>query len=260
MIKYLYILFISFFVDFIYSQQLLDNTFEKKFNWSNEIFVGIDKFNDVYFIKNQVLNKTNDTQNWQFKDYNLGEIYQVDLTNPLQILVFYKNFQTIVVLDNQLNEIRRISINAENNFFINSIGMSIQNKIWFFDEKFQKFGLYDMQKKHWEVFPYIIKHSPVQLMTSLNQLYWLDEKQNLYQLSIFGQVKKIYSFDLDIIVHDIFQSIIYYEIDNKFFQYNFETNNHLEIKIPLENFDKIMFKKQKMFIFTNTNFYIYQIN
>ena len=96
-------------------------------------FIGIDKFEDVYALKNNVLTKTSKAQTWMFKDFNLGEIYTVDLTNPLQILVFYKDLQTIVVLDNQLNEVRRVVIDAGNNYFIKDIGLSIQNKIWLFD-------------------------------------------------------------------------------------------------------------------------------
>jgi hypothetical protein len=40
---------------------------------------------------------------------------------------------------------------------------------------------------------------------------------------------------------------------------NYKKDEVLEIKIPLEKFEKIMFKKQKMFIFTDTNFYLYTL-
>lgn len=245
---------------FGFGQQSLDVIFEKKFNWSGEKFVGLDKFDDLYYINQNVLYKTNDFQTWHFKDYNLGEIHQVDIINPLQILVFYKNFQTIIVLDNQLNEIRRIMISPENNFFIQHISLSIQNNMWFYDEKFQKFGLYDMQRKNWQNFPYILKHSPVFFYAQLNKMYWVDDRHDLYELSFFGQVNKMMSFDTKVVLHHVNENVIIYEKEGKFYLINMKDKNSLEIKIPIENFKNIVFKNQKMLIFTDTNFELYQIN
>ena len=258
MFRFLITFFCSFCA-FALSQQTLEVNFDKKFNWNGDYFIGLDKFDDLYYLKNNVLFKVNDNQNWQFKDYNLGEIHFVDITNPLQILVFYKNFQSIVILDNQLNEIRRTAINPEENFFIKHISLSIQNKMWFYDEKFQRFGLFDMQKSHWSSFPYVIKNNPISFFSSLNNLYWLDENNNLFEMSIFGQVNKLVNFDQNTFVHAVNDLTIIFEKNKKFFQMNYKKDEVLEIKIPLEKFEKIMFKKQKMFIFTDTNFYLYTL-
>jgi hypothetical protein len=42
-----------------------------------------------------------------YQNFSLGKITKVDLQNPLKIVLFYENFNTVVTLDNQLNEIQK---------------------------------------------------------------------------------------------------------------------------------------------------------
>lgn len=45
-----------------------------------------------------------------------GSVSQVDVTNPLKILLYYKNFSTIVVLDRFLNPRNTINLRKQNIF------------------------------------------------------------------------------------------------------------------------------------------------
>lgn len=222
-------------------------------------FIGIDKFEEVYALKNNVLTKTSKAQTWMFKDFNLGEIYTVDLTNPLQILVFYKDLQTIVVLDNQLNEVRRVVIDAGNNYFIKDIGLSIQNKIWLFDEKFQRFGLYDMQNNTWHFFPYVVKLAPVKIFTNYNQMIWQDEKNEVYEINIFGQVNKICMLETNQRVLGVDDFYVLFNENEKCFAVERKGLKIHQLKILEEKYDKVVYKNQKLFIFTHPNILIYLI-
>ena len=53
--------------------------------------------------------KTKDHQSLEYKNISLGKITKVDLQNPLKIVLFYENFNTAVLLDNQLNETQKIN-------------------------------------------------------------------------------------------------------------------------------------------------------
>jgi len=222
-------------------------------------FIGIDKFDDVYLLKNNVLIKKNETQIWEFKDFNLGDVYRVDLSNPLQLLLFYKDLQTIIVLDNQLNEVRRIAIDAENSFFIKDIGLSIQNKIWLFDEKFQRFGFYDMQNHKWHFFSYLVKQSPIEIFTNYNQIIWKDEKNNVFEMNIFGQVDKIYTLENNQKIIGIDATFLLFEMNKKIYIRNRKGFETQEIKNVQEKYDKIVFKNEKMFIFTAQNISVFII-
>lgn len=82
----------------------------KKFN---EKFDSIGLFNDV-------------------KRY--GNIYSIDASNPFKILVYYKDFLTIVVLDRFLNIRNTIDLRKQNIVQAKSICQSYDNNIWVFDE------------------------------------------------------------------------------------------------------------------------------
>ena len=87
-----------------------------------DIFVGKDKFGFNYYIKNNVFFKKDNQELFQYKNVALGKIMKVDLLNPLKIILFYENFNTIIIVDNQLNEIQKI------NFSENHKGPSFGNK------------------------------------------------------------------------------------------------------------------------------------
>jgi hypothetical protein len=41
-----------------------------------------------------------------------GKLYSIDATNPLKVLLYYKNFSTVVVLDRFLNMINTIDLRS----------------------------------------------------------------------------------------------------------------------------------------------------
>lgn len=63
-----------------------------------------------------------------------GKIYSVDATNPLKVLVYYKDFSTIIVLDRLLNVQATIDLRKQNILQVTAITSSYDNNIWIFDE------------------------------------------------------------------------------------------------------------------------------
>jgi hypothetical protein len=102
-------------------------------------YFGLDVLENYYFEKNNVLIKKNPNQTWEYQNNALGKISSVDFKNPLRILVFYEEFNTLVFLDNQLNEIQKITFSLlDNPLFISFVGMATQNQIWAFDSALQQ--------------------------------------------------------------------------------------------------------------------------
>ena len=77
-----------------------------------EKFIGIDFHDNSYYIKDQILFKKTNHSVFNFKDFQLGEIYSVDISNPMNIAVYYQDFNVVVLLDNKLSEIERINFNT----------------------------------------------------------------------------------------------------------------------------------------------------
>lgn len=63
-----------------------------------------------------------------------GKISLIDASNPLKILVYYKDFSTIVVLDRFLNMRNSIDLRSQNILQVKTIAQSYDNNIWLFDE------------------------------------------------------------------------------------------------------------------------------
>ncbi len=69
-----------------------------------------------------------------FKSLSLGNISLLDASNPLQLLVYYNESNTLVLLDRQLNIINSIALSQVNIQKVNAITRSYDNNYWLFDE------------------------------------------------------------------------------------------------------------------------------
>lgn len=63
-----------------------------------------------------------------------GDISFIDVTNPLKILIYYKDFATIVETDRFLNILNTIDLRNLGIFQVKAIGLAYDNNIWLFDE------------------------------------------------------------------------------------------------------------------------------
>lgn len=63
-----------------------------------------------------------------------GKLYSMDVSNPLKVLLFYKDFGTIVVLDRFLNIRNTIDVRQLNIMQAKAIGQSFDNGTWIYDE------------------------------------------------------------------------------------------------------------------------------
>jgi hypothetical protein len=63
-----------------------------------------------------------------------GKVSEIDVTNPLKILLYYKEFATIVMVDRFLNTVNSIDLRKLNIFQAPSIGLAYDNSVWVFDD------------------------------------------------------------------------------------------------------------------------------
>lgn len=63
-----------------------------------------------------------------------GKVSLMDVSNPLRVLLYYKDFSTVVILDRLLNVRSTIDLRQQNIFQVQAVGLSYDNKIWLYDE------------------------------------------------------------------------------------------------------------------------------
>jgi hypothetical protein len=62
-----------------------------------------------------------------------GKVHSIDVSNPLKVLLYYKDFSSIVVLDRLLSARSTIVLRRKNILDVTAIGQSFDNNIWVFD-------------------------------------------------------------------------------------------------------------------------------
>ncbi|MAZ27913.1 MAG: hypothetical protein CL868_12665 [Cytophagaceae bacterium] len=133
---------ILFFPFLALSQNITVTPLDTVFNLKNSRFVGADT--SLYYIEGPILHKTDRHASMQYSDVQLGDITTVDILNPLRITLFYAEFNTVVILDNTLNEITRIDFNQPEHFRnVSHARTASDRKLWIFNIDLQQLELFD---------------------------------------------------------------------------------------------------------------------
>lgn len=68
----------------------------------------------------------------------LGEITAVDVVNPMQVLVWYRAFQTLVFLDRTMNEMGRMEFSGTGYYSVSIVTTAADGNLWLYDELINK--------------------------------------------------------------------------------------------------------------------------
>lgn len=111
-------------------------------------FIGVDNFKNIYFVKDRELHKQGEEGNFKYNALQLGRISTVDIINPLKVAVFFQDTNTVVLLDNKLNEIERINFNNLSQFFNAGTATTAgNNSLWVFNMDTQQLELYNYKSR-----------------------------------------------------------------------------------------------------------------
>lgn len=247
----------SLFAQTNYTCNKLDSLFLEKV----EGYIGRDNFQNYYYTSNNQLLKKNKEKTYNYKNLSLGKIHDIAIENPLQIVLLYKNFNTVVLLDNQLNEVQRIDFNTINSFLtITSVGFGGQNKLWFFDSNSQKIGLYDLITSSVKFLSNPFKGNVSKKMASYNFFYFLNENNEYQSISIFGKIENLGKIPENDDFCFLDESKIVFTNNNSFFIYDFSLKTISKLNISEKSFEKFFFKDGILSIFTENKIINYQIN
>lgn len=223
-------------------------------------FIGRDAFGNNYTITDNVFRKESNQFKQEYKNIALGSITQVDLQNPLQVVLFYKAMNAVVLLDNQLNETNRINFTETNpELLVQWIGLASQNRLWLFDLASQKLGLYDYQKKTFHPISVVFKLPIVYTQSDYNYFYWIDNQQKMYASNNYGKINflgKIPEFDK---IQIISSKQILLKKGDTLNVYDLEKETSQIIPIPEKSFQSFYYKEQILSIFTDNEIRNYKI-
>lgn len=124
-----------------------------------------------------------------------GKLSSMDVSNPLKVLLYYKEFQTIVILDRFLGTRATVDLRRSGIFQVKCIAQSYDNNIWIFDElesKLKKIGddgrVIDQSTDFRMLFDSV--PSPGWIIDQDKQLYLYDAGKGVYIFDYYGGFKK----------------------------------------------------------------------
>jgi hypothetical protein len=182
-----------------------------------------------------------------------GNVESIDATNPMKLMVFYKDFSKIVYLDNTLS-LNGNPIDLEDYNLTQSklICVSHSDGIWFYDQ--QKFEIIRLDKNL----------NPSQNTSNLNQLLGIELSPNFmceYNNSVYlnNPATGILVFDifgtyiktiplLNLSKFQVSNDAIYFIHNNKAISYNLKTLEQVEIKLSDMKYTDIRIQKDMFFV------------
>jgi len=214
--KILLSLFCVMSIQFAFAQKDSSLQFLKSIPGNFSYFT-VDNLDNIYLLNNNnQLKKVNinGDSTGIFNDVRrFGTLSTIDASNPLKLLLFYKDFSTIVVLDRSLNVLNTIDFRKQGIFNVNTFAASYDNNVWIFDEgesKLKKVDDNGAVLSETVDFRILLDSvpSPTQIIDRDEYVYLYDPEKGFYIFDHYGTFKNRIPFlhwnNVDVITKDLF--------------------------------------------------------
>jgi hypothetical protein len=161
--------------------------------------VAMDNLDNLYIVSStgqiKKLNATGDSVGVYNQTKNYGKLYTIDVSNPLKILLFYKDFSSIVILDRFLANQSTIDLKRYSILNPSAIGNSYDNNVWIYDDYDNKLKKIDEQgNKLLETadFRTVFNQqiSPHKIFSNNGLVYLADSINGVFVFDNYGSFKK----------------------------------------------------------------------
>jgi hypothetical protein len=172
----------------IYAQEPIETTFIKKIDLKAEALISVDNFGTSYFVNNNVFHKKKASKIITYNNLQLGELHSANTFNPLKINLFYRDFNTVIILDNRLAEIFKLDFNEITPYKnVTRISTGHDNTIWIFNQDLQKLELFDYKTRTTRAQTVPVQSAILDLKSNYN-FCWLLTENYLYVFNYFGRL------------------------------------------------------------------------
>jgi hypothetical protein len=232
-------------------------------------YIDVDVLDNIYLItaNNQLKKiKSNGDSVAVFNDVKkFGNPSSIDVSNPLKILLYYKNYSTVVILDRFLTVRNTINFRKENIFKAKTIATSYDNNIWLFDEqdfklkKINEEGKLLSETTDWrQIFDDV--PSPTEMIDRDGAVYLHDTEKGFYVFDYYGSLKNNLPFANWQHVAITSNKITGF-VDNTFQSYELQTLNLKTYTLPsfFKDYTDIKAMNGKVYLLKKTGIEVYKI-
>lgn len=217
----------------------------------------VDNLDNIYLLNSNYqikkLNSNGDSVGVFNAVRKFGQPSLIDVSNPLKVLLYYRDYGTIVMLDRFLSMINTIDLRKQNILTAKAIGQSYDNKVWVYDEMESKLKKIDDDGTLLGETPdfrqlFGIAPSPQKIYDQDKYVYLYDSAQAVYVFDYYGALKN----KISITGWSNFKvagKFIYGSDKNHLYRYDLKTLKTDEWPIPAELY------KAKSFSFSSFRLY-----
>ena len=231
-----------------FSQEPIETIFIDDTELNAETLVNIDNFNTVYYLKNNVFYKREANKTISYNNLQLGNITSADAFNPLKTNLFYKDFNTAIILDNRLAEIFKIDFNTKQPYRnVSHVSTGNDNTLWLFNQDSKQLELYDYKNNTTRAKTLPTKGNVLDIKSNYNYC-WLLTTDYLLTYNYFGTlISKIKNEGFTSIAES--DENILLKKENSLFYLKKDSDNIIPVKTP-----NLLISQ---FLVTNETLYIY---
>lgn len=196
-------------------------------------------------------------------NYNyIGNITQLDASNPMEIYLFYKELNKVVFLDNNLAFRGEINLNKANIIQASSIARSYDNNIWVFDlgdlqlKKVNKTN--QVEQESGNIRQYINGSAAVNYMFDNNdRVFLVDSVNGILLFDVFASyIKTIPVKGVNEV--KVLEKYLFYYANGKLNRYNWQTPQSQSFSLPdTLALVKLSIEKERLYLQKPDSIYIY---
>ncbi|MBK7762725.1 MAG: hypothetical protein IPI46_05045 [Bacteroidetes bacterium] len=229
------------------------------------LLISTDPLGNVYIVKenNSVyrINSKGDSTGI-FNEIKKGKITQIDASNPLRVLLYYADYNQIVVLNNMMTQKNVIKLNSIGLNNIACIANSADGSIWLYDAVNGNLLKIDEQLNILlNVNLRSIQENPLAptaMFESERSLYITDTLDGIRKFDLFGFYNTSYHFksrDVQLI-----QNYFVYRVDSNLVSYNMNTLNERILQLPdSKTIKQVRIERDMVYILRETSLDLYSI-
>ena len=188
-----YIKYILLFVSIsVVSQASIETNFISKTALKTDLLVEIDNFDNKYLVRDNQFIRVTKVYGTSYSNVQLGNITSASAFNPLKINLFYKDFNSVVILDNRLAEIIKIDFNTLPEFRLATfVSTGHDNTIWIYNQNTQQLELFDYLNRKTRITSLPINEDILDLKSNYNYCWLLTTDHILVYNYVGSLIKKV---------------------------------------------------------------------
>jgi len=172
----------------LFAQQPIKSVFISKTELQVDRLIDIDNFETQYSIVDNTLSVHKKDKTLNYSNLQLGNITTVNAFNPLKLNLFYKDFNTAIILDNRLAEITNIKFNNVLPFRdISHISTGNDTSIWIFNQNTRELELFDYKTNKTRAKTLPVSGNIIDIHSNYNYC-WLLTPSFIYGYNYFGSL------------------------------------------------------------------------